>query len=221
VGLATRKKTWGRSNSPLVALALPLLLFVPNESKAALIANDLATPGDGLITLDSQTGLQWLDLELTIGLSHNDVTGGLGNSWYADGWRHANASEVCELFDSQIGLPTDTCPTPESFDVDESVVEAFFELMTPAAPDDWPILSGAYGEFDLAVGPGVGQATMGINPIYGGYAGVERDHFGLSADARSQRIGNWLVRPIPEPNTALLLSLGLTGLAARRRSLRS
>ena len=30
-----------------------------------------------------------------------------------------------------------------------------------------------------------------------------------------------LVAPIPEPNTALLLSLGLTGLAARRRSLRS
>ena len=31
----------------------------------------------------------------------------------------------------------------------------------------------------------------------------------------------WTLAPIPEPNTALLLSLGLTGLSARRRSLRA
>ena len=37
----------------------------------------------------------------------------------------------------------------------------------------------------------------------------------------SSLLSTGLLQVIPEPSTALLLSLGLTGLAARRRSLRS
>lgn len=56
----------------LGAYALALALAsVPGTASATLTATDLATSGDGLLTLDSTSGLEWLDAPLTKGLSAN------------------------------------------------------------------------------------------------------------------------------------------------------
>jgi len=66
-------------------------------ANATLVSTDLALPGDGLLTYDSATGLQWLDLTATLGKSVNEVLGGYGG--YIDtGFRYATTAEVEQLY---------------------------------------------------------------------------------------------------------------------------
>jgi len=57
------------------SLQLGALLTVSAPSFANLIVYGLATQDDGLITLDSQTGLEWLDLTATGNRSFSEVLG--------------------------------------------------------------------------------------------------------------------------------------------------
>lgn len=63
-------------------------------------------PGDGLVTRDPETGLDWLDLGgVTTNLSYDDIQGGAGG-WLASGWRYATQAEVCALFVAHADVPT-------------------------------------------------------------------------------------------------------------------
>jgi Protein of unknown function (DUF642) len=59
---------------------------------------DLAAPGDGLVTLDPVSALEWLDLTQTVGTSVADALDPAG-LWVSQGWRLATKLEVCELFE--------------------------------------------------------------------------------------------------------------------------
>lgn len=50
-----------------VVLAILIALVAPG--RAALIQADLFAPGDGLLTQDTDTALEWLDVDQTLGLS--------------------------------------------------------------------------------------------------------------------------------------------------------
>ena len=67
-------------------------------------------PFDATITVDTETGLEWLDLTETVGLSYAQVEAGAGG-FVADGWRHATVHEVCDLFERYL-VPTN--PPPRS-----------------------------------------------------------------------------------------------------------
>lgn len=97
-----------RAPSPALLAAFALVL-VALPARAALEERDLATPGDALITLDTNTGLRWLETTLTLGQSYDDVAAGAGG-WVADGWRHATTTEVCDLFQTYGGIPFPSCP---------------------------------------------------------------------------------------------------------------
>ena len=58
-----------------LGLLVATLGFVQPAS-AALIEQDLFTSGDGLITLDTSTGLEWLDVTETLGQTYNAVAAG-------------------------------------------------------------------------------------------------------------------------------------------------
>jgi hypothetical protein len=68
-----------------LALALP--------SGAALFEVDREAPRDGLLTRDTATGLDWLDLPLALNRSHEEVAADIGLGLPA-GFRHATQSEV-------------------------------------------------------------------------------------------------------------------------------
>ena len=88
-----------------VLWALVLVFGIVGNINAALLWKDLNTPGDRLLTLDESTGLEWLDMSMTLGMSVNDVMDALfGNTQilpltgvYA-GFRYANLSEVTHLY---------------------------------------------------------------------------------------------------------------------------
>jgi hypothetical protein len=96
--------------SPLTLLAQ---VFLAQSAQAALLAGDLTTSGDGLITKDSLTGLEWLDLTLTQGISFDAVAAGFGGYTTEKGFRFANAAEVNALSTSALeGKIGDFTSTP-------------------------------------------------------------------------------------------------------------
>ncbi len=67
-------------------------------ARAELLAVDLQTAGDGLLTLDTETGLLWLDITVAFGRTYTDVSGQFGPGGDFEGYRHATGAEVNELF---------------------------------------------------------------------------------------------------------------------------
>jgi hypothetical protein len=67
---------WEGEFTMKTTIVLFFLLTLP--ASAALVEQDLFTAGDGLLTLDDATGLLWLDLTETTGLSMDDILADIG-----------------------------------------------------------------------------------------------------------------------------------------------
>lgn len=81
-------------------IAATLLLSI-TSAQAALVATDWKTQGDALSTLDEQTGIEWLDLTETVGMSYSQISGMFGNGGQFGGWRFPTATEIFSLYDNQ------------------------------------------------------------------------------------------------------------------------
>ena len=92
------------TQAPACALVLILGCF-STGANAMPIAIDLDASGDGLLTIDGVTNLQWLDVTATQGLSYDEVTAGFGDSAKIQyGFRYATRQEF-EAFSINVGLP--------------------------------------------------------------------------------------------------------------------
>lgn len=70
------------------------LLLASGTASAAYVHQDYATSGDGLTTLDQSTGIEWLKLSATKGMSLNQVAAEMGAGGRFDGWRFPTGEEV-------------------------------------------------------------------------------------------------------------------------------
>lgn len=82
------------------ALLLCGLLSIAPKADAALISIDLFAAGDGLVTRDTATNLEWLDLTATDGESFNDVLAGLGGYTTMFGFAFATPPQVLDLLNN-------------------------------------------------------------------------------------------------------------------------
>ena len=64
-------------------LALIAAFSAVGTAHASLIEVDLFSSGDSLLTVDKITGLAWLDLTATVGLSYDEIMAGTGG-WTTD-----------------------------------------------------------------------------------------------------------------------------------------
>ena len=80
------------------AAHIAVLLLVAAPASADLGEADLLAPGDGLLTVDSASGLEWLDLTETTGQTYDAVLAGFGGFTTTLGFRFATASEVSALY---------------------------------------------------------------------------------------------------------------------------
>lgn len=199
----------------LLALAFAVLILQPvSSASAALIAFDLFTAGDGLITRDTETGLDWLDLTATRNLSYNDIEVDVGG-WISLAFRHATGSEVCGLFAAHALAPS-PCPGPAGISQSGNLVATLQGFVGVTFSDNigFAASSGKFDDGDVSDSVGIGGVSY--SPLTGrSNSSVLED--GAFAHTSSGRFGHWLVRPVPEPSTALLLAAGLAAFAVRRR----
>ena len=76
----------------LKLMCFTFALFIGFNSNANLIQAEWNSEGDAFI--DSDTGLGWLNLNYTEGLSMNYVSSQFGEGTFFDGWRLATHQEV-------------------------------------------------------------------------------------------------------------------------------
>lgn len=80
-----------------VLAAALFLIATTGSANAELLAVDLFTQGDGLLTYDTGTGLYWLDLTVTVNMSYNDVLNELNEGGSLEGFRYATTADIDTL----------------------------------------------------------------------------------------------------------------------------
>ena len=159
--------------------------------------------GDHLITLDTDTNLEWLNLTATVNLSYLEVLAGAGGYTTTHGFRYATGEEIGLLL-QHAGVTKfrtgHNVPFPES---NHLAMETLIELMG-GIPLDPSVVSGAglvqtQGMMKFR-GPGAPTATtpMSVTQLWlfknnptGSYADTNPAG---QAGKRSSEIGSYLVR---------------------------
>ena len=205
-----------------------LVISAASVCSAGITPMDLFDSGDELLTRDTVSGLDWLDLTQAQGLSFDDVVDGV-DGWKDLGFSDAANSEIHDLF-LQIE-PT----APEPFDglpkadpASRNLAKRVNALLGPTGMD---------GNMEFTLGfsgtpAGLDQVAAPFVDVFD-VTDLESDVFinivntrPRATDSADPDFGHWLVRPVPEPAFDLLRGASLATLAAlavrrRRRSGRS
>jgi hypothetical protein len=176
-----------------------------NPAFSALVEKDLYQQSDRLITLDTITGLEWLDITKTQGMSYRDVWSDTLLS--AGAWNHATNSEVLNLFNNY--LRNDNLQQIQNyFGITMEIYQpnAYHFLMTHGFIDyvDGRSLYGdAFIKYFLSGGESIWEV---------------RDFSGWNPDKREQNVGHWMVRQssVPIPAAVWLLGSGMIALFGLR-----
>jgi len=196
----------------LATLSLALAAF---SAHATVVSQDYATAGDGLLTFDSATGLQWLDWSATAGLSAEQVLAGAGG-WIQD-FRFASADEVRTLF-------TDAGLADQPFYVAgaQDAAKSFTALVNTNGSNycEWWRACGIVlmSTSDPASRIGVVGVAFGDDQAYSYVLPDAASLTWVMSGYGSALVRN-VTQPIPEPGTLALSAIGLLALAvALRRS---
>lgn len=172
----------------------------------------------GAYLTDTGTGLDWLDLTATRGLSYNTVLGNMP----AGGWHFASLTDVSTLFTDAGGVgPYNFSGGNGSVLVEGAATSLLRSLMGDTSPLGLPGGAGLTSDVDLSVGccgPYPNFLAMYFDlPPTTDYLLVP---FGsLDPNAADRSVGSFLIRTaaVPEPVTVSLFGAGLVGAAALRR----
>lgn len=214
--------TTPRFASAVLASAI-LLLGV--EARAELIPIDLISAGDQLITRDTATGLDWLDLTATLNLSVRDLRDGAG-SWLASGFHFASSEQVRTLFlNSDPGNVEINTGLNQTSPGNLVGAQRLLDLLGVTHPGP------SSNDFDI-----LGNGIVGVGEPGSGYAYFA--DYGTNWDAtvgfffvpdgvapttfKDAEVGSFLVRvsAVPEVSQAWLFVLGLAGVALGTREKR-
>lgn len=199
-----------------------MLLSLSFGAQAGLIDN-------GLTTIDDVSGLEWLDLTETAGLSIADVEAGAGG-FIADGWSVANLNQICSLFGNVTSFDEEDCNTEYRngtlsasgtnylFGPDASVTP-IISLLGNVGGNNWTLgtfdasLVGYSGYACLYEGTGGGCASTGAP------GGFVLDNYFSNANFNWSAAGVYLVKgaSVPTPATLAIFGLGMIAFGFRRK----
>jgi hypothetical protein len=180
----------------------------------------------GTTTLDTDTGLEWLDLTLTRAESYDSVAAGLGGYTTTEGYRFATVSQVTTLFlDAGISF-FDAVFRPSAIAQHVALKELLG--VTGGTGNDDQMVSQGLADFDEFDPVNATVAALGVNlsvpgDIFSAFeaaAAIESGRLAVIAKSEVDFLtGSFLVRPaVPEPGVSgLLAAAGVAVLWGRRR----
>lgn len=199
-----------------MVVILSVGLLWTGSVSAALVNMDWHSPGDSLITLDTNTNLEWLDSSATQYISYNQMASQLGVGQAFEGWRYATPAEFQNLLDSY---------APSGFGMDIyaagllNIMDHVGMSYTIGLPGSSFYRRALDGLFDIPFGLGrqIGGINIDMNGEYYTYV-AGSSLWGSTVDDFGSDAGHWLVRAAPEPSTLGLLVIG--GIFAMKRRAR-
>jgi hypothetical protein len=222
--------------------AVSAIALASMSASAQLISTDWQNAGDSLATLDESTGIEWLDLTQTDGMSIDTAENHLSGRF--EGWRLPTRSEVTQLM-------VNAFPSQVSF-VQTSGSRGFTNTTTDNEADNFRLLFGttyanttydsSYGLFKNDPGGSYSVLMSGANDKRSDDYIALKSNLSMTNDTSytHSAFGVYLVSDggttqsslndpslnannanapssVPLPATAALLGLGLLGFGARRK----
>lgn len=196
-----------------VVFIFSILLALSSNSYAGLIQYDWKATGDSSIIFDTQTKLEWLSLNETVGESYNYIESQLGGPGEYNGFRLATLNEVRALIENA-GSSWGTC-----YDCPAEIapMENLIELIGSDYSYGWGISTWGYIESNPA-----SKFFNGVLLVVDFNANMKyaQTSGGFKNQNSYDNLGGFLVRnaEVPEPSTLCLLLFSLIGVATLRAS---
>jgi len=216
----------------LTTILVAGLLFVSQMSQALFISQD-SSLGTGSITLDTSTGIEWVDPYLpntfgTYPLSYGEVKTELASGGLLDGFRFATESELSSLLFSSLGygpLSSQIAPSASDKAAAETLFSFFGSTFSISYGPDYKqmILDAVY---ETGVPGQLGRTILSGGKLGSSLLGGSIDAFTMTPTAYNyDPYGFWLVRDsfgvaVSEPSSFALLMLGVLSLLIVRRRTR-
>lgn len=225
----------------LLGLALVALTLDASPARAVLVSQSDVVFGADSVTLDTGTGLKWLDVNISANRSFNDVSAQFGAGGDFQGWRYATGTEVLNLIVSNT-VPPAGSSDPSSLDIASAI--NFVTTLGPTVVDSTIIPPGPFQSNVFAVNgffvgnlPGeYGVGSVGLDgisdssvpgPLFGFAQFGVADNVGSSpfedADSQFDDRGSWLVLDdnatvqMSEPGALAIFGIVIAGIAFSRR----
>ena len=201
------KRPFQKVLSPIIGVSALFLLLTSAVIASPFVEKDFLASGDTLLTLDTITGLEWLDVTLTAGQDYDVVE---SSSTYVlnDGFRFATQAEVQAMM-TAFGISplngvfnaANLAPVTEALDLMGNLLgDTFHQAMYDQGPTMGLTIIQVDGSGTLAKG-NLSQGTgLAKSHDFNGYLGL----------------GSYLVREaaIPAPPALYLLIIGLAVLGS-------
>lgn len=198
--------------------AILLTLFVMQNANAIIIDS-----ADNTYLTDTGSGLDWLDLSATSGLTVEGVNAQLGAGGDFDGWRYAFGYELTVLVSNWLGLESPILSSGLSFFANGSL-EGLQQMLGGVQRMDESVgflepFNFTSGLVENSIVSGHHIATMMVhdNPEIADNYSPFGTFEAFALDSYSFLVRDTGYTSVPEPVSLSLFGLGLVGLAFSRR----